>query len=120
MAAKRAPKTTAMPVKSALTVLATVLATAVPTMKTAAKLKNAENHTAHLAGSARVATTVDTELAASWKPLVKSNSRARATTATRAIIVRSTDVSTVRGPAPLGSPVGPNVGDARAGVHAVE
>ena len=120
MAANSAANTTATPVKSAFTVFATVLATAVPTMKTAAKLKNAENQTAHFAGSARVATTVATELAASWKPLVKSNSRARATTATTAISVRSTSVSTVRGPAPLGSPDTHNVGDARPGVYAVE
>lgn len=50
MAANSAANTTAMPVKSAFTVFATVLATAVPTMKTAAKLKNAENQTAHFAG----------------------------------------------------------------------
>ena len=59
-------------------------------MKTAAKLKNAENQTAHFAGRTRVATTVDTEFAASWNPLVKSNSSASATTAIRATIVRST------------------------------
>ena len=90
MAANSAANTTPMPETSGFTVLATVLATAVPTTKTAAKLKNAENHTAHLAGRARVATTVDTELAASWKPLVKSNSSASAMTATSAIRVRST------------------------------
>ena len=82
------------------TVLATVLATAVPTMNTAAKLKNAENQTAYLAGMARVATTVETELAASWKPLVKSNRRARATIATRATIERSTRVPVCEGRPP--------------------
>ena len=97
MAANRAAKTTPMPVTFAWTVLATVLATAVPTMNTAAKLKNAENQTAALAGSARVATTVETELAASWNPLVKSNRSASATTAIRAVNVRSTRVPLRRG-----------------------
>jgi hypothetical protein len=38
---------------------------------------------------ARVATTVATELAASWKPLVKSNSSASAMTATMAMSIQS-------------------------------
>lgn len=59
-----------------------MLATAVPTRKNAEKLKNAENHGAQRAGNARVATTVATELAASWNPLVKSNNRASTITAT--------------------------------------
>ena len=98
MAAKSAANTTAMPDTSGFTVLATVLATAVPTTKTAAKLKKAENQTAAFAGSARVATTVDTEFAASWKPLVKSNSRASAMIAMSAIRVRSTDSPPGGGP----------------------
>ena len=64
-----------------MTTLATVLATAVPTTKYALKLKKAENQGAQRAGMARVATTVATEFAASWKPLVKSKSSANATTA---------------------------------------
>src|SRR6478735_3346947 len=80
MAAIRAAKTTATPSLSCLTTLATVSATAVPTMKNALKLKNAENHGAKRAGMTRVATTVATELAASWKPLVKSNRSASAMT----------------------------------------
>src|SRR6187455_1515444 len=84
MAAIRAAKTTATPSLSCLTTFATVFATAVPTMKNALKLKNAENHGAQRAGIARVATTVATELAASWKPLVKSNNSAKAMTPTMA------------------------------------
>ena len=84
IAAIRAAKTTATPSASCLTTLATVLATAVPTTKKAKKLKNAENHGAQRAGSARVATTVATELAASWKPLVKSNRSANTMTPTMA------------------------------------
>ena len=72
------------PSLSCLTTLATVLATAVPTTKKALKLKKAENQGAQRAGMARVATTVATELAASWKPLVKSNNSAKAMTATMA------------------------------------
>jgi len=64
--------------------LATVFATAVPTTKKAMKLKNAENHGAQRAGIARVATTVATEFAASWKPLVKSNNSANTMTPTMA------------------------------------
>jgi hypothetical protein len=71
-----------------LTTLATVLATAVPTTKYALKLKNAEKTGAQRAGRARVATTVATEFAASWKPFVKSNSSARATTAITATSMR--------------------------------
>lgn len=49
--------------------MAIVLATAVPTTKYAMKLKKAAKAGAHLAGSARAATTVETVLAASWRPL---------------------------------------------------
>src|SRR6478609_10968958 len=90
MAAIRAANTTATPSLSCLTTLATVLATAVPTTKNATKLKNAENHGAQRAGIALVATTVATELAASWNPLVKSNRSARAITATIARSIQST------------------------------
>src|SRR3954464_5057719 len=82
MAAISAAKTTATPSASCLTTLATVFATAVPTTKNALKLNKAENHGAQRAGSARVATTVATELAAPGKPLVKSNNSAKAITAT--------------------------------------
>ena len=76
----RAANTTAIPSSSCLTTLATVLATAVPTTKNALKLNTAENHGAQRAGKARVATTVATELAASWKPLVKSKTSANTIT----------------------------------------
>ena len=90
MAAKSAAKITPTEECDLSTVLLTVLATAVPTMKSAAKLKNAENAGAHLTGSARVATTVPTEFAASWKPFVKSNTRAKATMPMTARSARST------------------------------
>ncbi len=48
----------------------TVLATAVPKMNAAAKLKNAAHTTARPGDSTRVETTVAMELAASWKPLM--------------------------------------------------
>ncbi len=47
-----------------------VLATAVPKMNAAAKLKNAAQTTALPGDSTRVETTVAMELAASWKPLM--------------------------------------------------
>ena len=72
IAAKSAANTTARPAYSDFTVLAMVLATAVPTKKYARKLKTAANAGAHFAGNTRVATTVETLLAASWNPFVKS------------------------------------------------
>src|SRR3954468_2936757 len=50
-----------------------VLATAVPKPNAATKLKNAAHTTACPGESTRVETTVAIELAASWKPLMKSN-----------------------------------------------
>ena len=50
-----------------------VSATCVPKTKTATKLKNAAQTTALPGDSTRVETTVAIELAASWKPLMKSN-----------------------------------------------
>src|ERR1041385_5580831 len=49
-----------------------VEATAVPKKKAAMKLKNAAQITAYFGESTRVDTTVAMELAASWKPLMKS------------------------------------------------
>ena len=80
IAAIRAANTTVTPSASCLTTFATVLATAVPTTKNALKLNAAENQGAQRAGRARVATTVATELAASWKPLVKSKTSANTIT----------------------------------------
>ena len=53
--------------------LPTVLATAVPKVNAATKLKNAAQMTAWPGDSTRVDTTVAIEFAASWKPLMKSN-----------------------------------------------
>src|SRR5437867_4208687 len=53
-----------------------VLATAVPNVKAATKLKNAAQITACAGERTRVETTVAIELAASGKPLVKSKERA--------------------------------------------
>src|ERR1039457_5088447 len=58
--------------------LPTVWATPVPNTKAATKLKNAAHSTAWPGDSTRVDTTVATELAASWNPLMKSNIRAMA------------------------------------------
>src|SRR5574339_244551 len=64
----------------------TVLATAVPKVKAATKLKNAAQITALPGVRTRVETTVAIELAASWNPLMKSKTsatRISATTATK-------------------------------------
>ena len=45
-----------------------VLATAVPNIKNATKLKNAAHHTAKRGDKTRVEITVETALAASWNP----------------------------------------------------
>ena len=58
--------------------LPTVLATAVPKLKAETKLKNAAQITACSGVKTRVATTVATELAASWKPFRKSKISATA------------------------------------------
>src|SRR5438270_6686659 len=53
-----------------------VFATFVPNTNAARKLKNAAQITASFGESTRVDTTVAMLLAASWKPLMKSNARA--------------------------------------------
>lgn len=53
-----------------------VFATWVPIKKAATKLKKAAHQTAYFGFSTRVETTVAMELAASWNPLMKSNTRA--------------------------------------------
>ena len=53
-----------------------VLATAVPNMRKATKLKNAAQRTACLGDRTLVETIVEMELAASCMPLVKSKTRA--------------------------------------------
>jgi hypothetical protein len=91
---------TASPANSVFTVFATVLATAVPTTNSARKLKNTEKAGANRAGSAPVATTVPTQLAASWKPLVKSKINAAATSSTIVMSVQSTVVFPTEAPDP--------------------
>jgi hypothetical protein len=59
--------------------LPTVFATLTPKPKAAAKLKNAAHTTACSGVSTRVDTTVAIELAASWKPLMKSKTSATKT-----------------------------------------
>src|SRR5215218_1501255 len=72
-------KTTASLTTDGSTVLPTVLATAVWKTRKAMKLNRAAQRTASRGVSTRVETTVAIELAASWKPLVKSNTSARMT-----------------------------------------
>jgi hypothetical protein len=112
IAASSAAKTTAMPAYGTLTVLAMVLATAVPTKKLATKLNTAENIGAHRAGRARVATTVPTELAASWNPLVKSSDWV----GLRPLRSQQRPFGPFRGerPAPMGPPSRRLVGEAGA------
>src|SRR5215212_328574 len=82
-------KMTASLTTSGSTVLPTVLATPVWNTRTAAKLKKAAQTTAMLGVRTLVETTVAIELAASWKPLVKSNTSASRTTATTESRARS-------------------------------
>ena len=56
-----------------------VRATLTPNPNAATKLKNAAQTTAWVGLSTRVETTVAIELAASWKPLMKSKTRATTT-----------------------------------------
>src|SRR6202142_3319293 len=58
--------------------LPTVWATPVPNPKAATKLKKAAHNTAWPGDSTRVETTVDTELAALWNPLMKAKVSAMA------------------------------------------
>src|SRR5829696_2386496 len=82
-------KTTASLTTAGSTVLPTVLATPVWKTKKAAKLKKAAQMTAMRGVSTRVETTVAIELAASWNPLVKSNTSASRTMATTLSRTRS-------------------------------
>ncbi len=69
----------------------TVFATAVPNKNAALKLKKAAQITAQNGVSTRVETTVAIELAASWKPLMKSKH-----SATRTITVTRSKVDSMR------------------------
>src|SRR5438034_548621 len=71
------------------TPLPTVLATCTPKPKAATKLKKAAHTTACSGVSTRVETTVAIELAASWKPLMKSKSRATMTMKTTRVSMRA-------------------------------
>jgi len=65
-----------------------VLATAVPTVKSAAKLNVAAQSTAVNGFRTRVPTIVAIEFAESWKPLMKSNTNAMTTIAMTYAITR--------------------------------
>src|SRR5215204_1187462 len=82
-------KTTASETTAESTVLPTVLATAVWKTRKAMKLKNAAQMTAMRGVNTRVETTVAIEFAASWNPLVKSNTSASRTMATTLSRTRS-------------------------------
>src|SRR5215204_5329268 len=82
-------KTTASLTTAGSTVLPTVLATPVWNTKKAAKLNTAAQMTASRGVRTRVETTVAIELAASWNPLVKSNTSASRTMATTLSRTRS-------------------------------
>ena len=81
MAPTSPAKMTASLTTSGSTVLPTVLATWVWKTRKATKLKRAAQMTAIRGVRTRVETTVAIELAASWKPLVKSNTSASRTMA---------------------------------------
>src|SRR5258708_19919173 len=80
MAPTRAPKTTCVSTMPGWTIpLPTVAATLRWKTKTATTLKKAAKATACVGLSTPVETTVAIELAASWKPFMKSNSKASTT-----------------------------------------
>src|SRR5512133_2970261 len=77
-------------ISSRIIPLPMVCATAVPRRNAATKLKKAAQITATLGERTRVETTVAMLLAASWKPLRKSNVRATATVMRRSMRPLST------------------------------
>src|SRR5512132_945196 len=89
MATTSPAKTTASLTTAGSTVLPTVLANLVWNTKKARKVKLAAQMTAIRGVRTRVETTVAIELAASWKPLVKSNTSASSTMATTLSRTRS-------------------------------
>ena len=78
------------------TSLAMVLATWVPKNRKAMKLKDAAQITARRGDSTRVDTTVAIELAASWKPLTKSNPSATRITKTSASVFHGSGQACLR------------------------
>src|SRR5215218_4843847 len=89
MAPASPAKTTASLTTAESTVLPTVLATCVWKTRKAMKLNRAAQTTASRGVRTRVETTVAMELAASWKPLVKSNTSASRTMAMTEMRARS-------------------------------
>src|SRR5918999_15468 len=89
MAPTSPAKITASLTTAESTIWPTVLATWVWKTRKATKLNSAAQTTATRGASTRVETTVAIELAASWKPLEKSNTRARTTMATTVTRARS-------------------------------
>src|SRR5437762_10914422 len=75
--------------RGSTTPLPTVVATWTPKPNAATKLKNAAHTTAWSGVRTRVETTVAIELAASWKPLMKSKSRATMTMKTTRVSMRA-------------------------------
>src|SRR5256885_16415245 len=91
MAPTSPANTTPREIESGMTTpFAIVVATFVPKTRKATKLKNAAHATAIRGDSTRVDTTVAIELAASWKPLTKSNASATAMTAINAKLMTQT------------------------------
>ena len=94
IAPSRAAQTTVgLTTSGTISPLETVFATAVPTTNAARKLNEAAQSTAKRGDRTRVATTVAIELALSWKPLMKSNTRAMAITTMTKLMLWSTAVS---------------------------
>ena len=79
----RPAKTTVVVTASDSTMPWATVAATLSEMKAPAKFRTADSSTAKRGDIARVETEVAIALAVSWKPLVKSNARAVATTMTR-------------------------------------
>jgi hypothetical protein len=77
-----------------------VLATPVPKIHSATKLKNAAHSTASRGDSTRVETMVAIELAASWNPLMTSNARAAAIVTTTTVETSMAAPTSARGSRP--------------------
>src|SRR5690242_9637528 len=89
IAPRRPPRTTfASTIETSIIPFPMVLATAVPTVKSAAKLKVAAQSTAVNGFRTRVPTMVAMEFAESWKPLMKSKMNAMITIAMTYAITR--------------------------------
>ena len=117
-----AAKTPAFVSTPGLTTLEIVSATAVPNTRNATKFQNAAHTTASCGVRTRVETTVAIELAASWKPLKKSNASATRTMKTIAGVMRTWPRPTRSGwrrprtdpPPPRPGPGGPSTSGPRS------